>query len=497
MSEFKNLGINQPILTALEEMGFQTPTEVQRRAIPTILGQKDVIVISKTGSGKTAAFGIPMLQLIDPTQTGPQGLILTPTRELAVQVDSDIIHMAKHLDHKTTAVYGQHNVNVEVQALQKGADLVTGTPGRVYDHIRHGKLNTKNIRFLVLDEADRMLDMGFFDQVMKIVRSLPKKRQTMLFSATMPPEIRRLVRDYMKDPDTIEIDSDTKTVDTTNQSYYRVERNEKNTQLLRLLTMERPDSCMIFCNMKVTVDRVQTFLTRKGLNAKSLHGDIPQAKRLSTINQFKAGEFSILVTTDVAARGIHIEDLSLVINYDVPVEKDSYVHRIGRTGRAGNSGRAVTLVTSEDQMSLYEIEEHINVMIPESDFPSEEVLQREQPLIDEWLAKNIAPSSGPAAVHGDPTRRLGRSGRPEGRSNRPDGKNQEKRPHDRRSGERHAARAETAHPAPQPAAQAKPQTASSSKPQQVAQPKPYLAEQPTKKASLLQRAIQKLTGVKN
>lgn len=487
MSEFKDLGINQPILTALEEMGFQTPTEVQRRAIPTILGQKDVIVISKTGSGKTAAFGIPMLQLIDPTQAGPQGLILTPTRELAVQVDSDIIHMAKHLDHKTTAVYGQHNVNVEVQALQKGADLVTGTPGRVYDHIRHGKLNTKNIRFLVLDEADRMLDMGFFDQVMKIVRSLPKKRQTMLFSATMPPEIRRLVRDYMKDPETIEIDSDTKTVDTTNQSYYRVERNEKNTQLLRLLTMERPDSCMIFCNMKVTVDRVQTFLTRKGLNAKSLHGDIPQAKRLSTINQFKAGEFSILVTTDVAARGIHIEELSLVINYDVPVEKDSYVHRIGRTGRAGNSGRAVTLVTSEDQMSLYEIEEHINVMIPESEFPREENLKREQPLIDEWLAKNSTPASGSATLQGDPSKRHSRSGRPDGRaarsehrSGRPEHRGQEKRQHERRSGERQTPRAEAGHPTQQQTVQAKPQS----------------LVQPAKKASLLQLAIQKLTGGK-
>lgn len=487
MSEFKNLNINQPILTALDEMGFQTPTEVQRSAIPTILEQKDVIVISKTGSGKTAAFGIPMLQLIDPTQTGPQGLILTPTRELAVQVDSDIIHMAKHLDHKTTAVYGQHNVNVEVQALQNGADLVTGTPGRVYDHIRHGKLSTKNIRFLVLDEADRMLDMGFFDQVMKIVKSLPKKRQTMLFSATMPPEIRRLVQNYMKDPVSIEIDSDTKTVDTTNQSYYRVNRNEKNTQLLRLLTLERPDSCMIFCNMKVTVDRVQTFLTRKGLNAKSLHGDIPQAKRLATINQFKAGEFSILVTTDVAARGIHIEELSLVVNFDVPVEKDSYVHRIGRTGRAGNSGRAVTLVTSEDQMSLYEIEEHINVMIPESEFPAEAELQKEQALIDEWLAKNRAPAAGPAVLQGDSTKRHGRSGRSEGRparteqrTGRQENRGQEKRSYDRKSGERNSPRTEVVHPAAQTTVQTNPQTTA----------------QPKKKESLLQLAIQKLTGGK-
>ncbi len=387
-NSFSNLGISPPILKALEEMGFETPTEVQRRAIPHILNSEDLIVMSKTGSGKTAVFGVSMLQLIDPAAEGPQGLILTPVRELAVQVDSDINKMAKHLTHRTTAVYGQHNINTEVQALNKGITIVTGTPGRVYDHIQHGNLKTKNIRFLVLDEADRMLDMGFLDQVKRIIRALPKNRVTLLFSATMPPEIHRICSDYMKNPATIEIESQTKTVDTIQQEYYRVQHNEKRTQLNRLLLVEQPESCMIFCNTRIAVDQVQSFLTKQGYASEALHGDIPQAKRTKTISQFKQGEFHILVATDVAARGIHIDNLSLVINYDVPVEKDSYVHRIGRTGRAGNGGRAVSLVTSDDIMSLYEIEEHIGVMIPEAQLPSEETFNKRKAEASEWLQAN-------------------------------------------------------------------------------------------------------------
>src|SRR5665647_730533 len=220
MSSFNDLGVSPPILKALEEMGFEAPTEVQSMAIPHILNQEDLIVMSKTGSGKTAVFGVSMLQITDPGALEPQGLILTPTRELAVQVDSDIKLMAKHLQHKTTAVYGQHNMNAEIQALNKGVSIVTGTPGRVYDHIQHGNLKTKHIRFLVLDEADRMLDMGFIDQVVRIIKTLPTKRVTLLFSATIPPEVRRICREYMKNPATIEIESQTMTVDTTQQLYY-------------------------------------------------------------------------------------------------------------------------------------------------------------------------------------------------------------------------------------------------------------------------------------
>lgn len=382
---FNELGITPSILKALEEMGFETPTEVQSMAIPHILNKEDLIVMSKTGSGKTAVFGIPMLQLIDSGVVEPRGLILTPTRELAVQIDSDIKQMSKHLKHKTTVVYGQHNMNLEIETLNKGTSIVTGTPGRIYDHIHHGNLKTKHIQFLVLDEADRMLDMGFLDQVVKIIRTLPKDRVTLLFSATMPPEMRKICRDYMRNPKTIEIESQTMTVDTIQQIYYRVNNNEKNTQLNRLLLIERPESCIIFCNTRFAVDRVQSFLSKKGYACQALHGDIPQARRLKTIQQFKQGEFPLLVATDVAARGIHVDSLSLVINYDVPVEKDSYVHRIGRTGRAGNVGRALSLVTGDDIMSLYEIEEHIGTMITEEELPTEADFNEHRAEAEKWI----------------------------------------------------------------------------------------------------------------
>jgi ATP-dependent RNA helicase DeaD len=383
-NSFKELGISPPILKAIEDMGFKEPTEVQSKAIPLILQNKDLIIKSKTGSGKTAVFGITMLQMADPEAPGPQGLILTPTRELAVQVDKDITKLSKYLSHKTTAVYGQHSLNVEIQALKRGVSIVTGTPGRIYDHIEHRNLITKHIRFLVLDEADRMLDMGFIDQVVRIIKSLPKDRLTLLCSATIPDEINRICRYYMENPQTVEIESETMTVDTIKQSYFRVEKNEKRTQLNRLLLYEMPESCMIFCNTKIAVDRVQSYLTRKGYASRAIHGDIPQGKRLRTMEQFKRGDFHILVATDVAARGIHIDGLSLVINYDVPLERDNYVHRIGRTGRVGREGRAISLVTVDDIMSLYEIEEHIGVLIEEEELPTEGELNELKAESEKW-----------------------------------------------------------------------------------------------------------------
>lgn len=397
ISSFKNLGIAPPILKAIEEMGFEEPTEVQSRAIPHVLNQEDLIVMSKTGSGKTAVFGVSMLQMNDPKAAGPQGLILTPTRELAVQVDSDLKQMARHLQHKTTAVYGQHNMNVEIEALNRGVSIVTGTPGRVYDHIRHGNLVTKHIRFLVVDEADRMLDMGFIDQVERIIKTLPKDRMTLLCSATIPPEINKICREYMKHPVTIEIESETMTVDTIEQFYYRMEENEKRKRLNHLLLLEQPESCLIFCNTRFAVNKVQNFLSRKGYACQALHGDIPQNRRLKTIQQFKRGDFHLLAATDVAARGIHIDNLSLVINYDVPIEKDSYVHRIGRTGRAGNGGRAITMVTGEDIMSLYEIEEHIGVRIEEAELPPEASFNKHRAEAEKWIQANAPKTRPPAA----------------------------------------------------------------------------------------------------
>jgi superfamily II DNA/RNA helicase len=390
---FNDLGIISPILRALEELDFHSPTEVQRKAIPHILNREDLIVKSKTGSGKTAVFGITMLQMINPANPGPQGLILTPTRELAVQVGNDLKQMSKHLPHTITSVYGQHNISAEIQALNKGVSIVTGTPGRVYDHICQGNLFTKHIRFLVLDEADRMLDMGFLEQVVRIIKALPKNRVTLLFSATIPPEIHKICNEYMNQPVNIEIKSPTKTVDSIDQVYYRVNDNEKNTLLNRLLLIEQPDSCVIFCNTRIAVDKVKNYLSRKDYACQALHGDIPQSRRTKTIQQFKRGDFRILVATDVAARGIHIDDLSLVINYDVPNEKDNYVHRIGRTGRAGKKGSAITLVTSEDIMSLYEIEEHISTMIAEAELPSEDIYKARKAEAEKWIAANTQKST--------------------------------------------------------------------------------------------------------
>jgi len=383
--KFNDLGISPPILQAIGDMGFQEPTEVQSRVIPHVLNGEDLIVMSKTGSGKTAVFGIPLLQMSDPDVSEPQGLILTPTRELAVQVDKDLKLMSAYLPLKTTAVYGQHSIKAEIQAFKEGPAIVTGTPGRVYDHIRHGHLKVKQIRFLVLDEADRMLDMGFIDQVFKIIKTLPKKRITLLFSATIPSEIQSICRGYMKHPVKIEIESQTKTVDTIRQTYYRVNKNEKRTQLHRILVTERPESSLIFCNTRYAVDQVQKFLSSKGYASKAIHGDIPQDKRLKIMEQFKRGDLHLLVATDVAARGIHIDDLSLVVNYDVPLEKDNYVHRIGRTGRAGKGGLAVTLVTGDDIISLYEIEEHIGVQIEESELPDGTSADPWEADAEEWI----------------------------------------------------------------------------------------------------------------
>lgn len=499
ISSFSDLGISPPILKALEDMGFEAPTEVQSKAIPHVLNKEDLIVMSKTGSGKTAVFGVSMLQMTDPKAPGPQGLILTPTRELAVQVDSDIRQMAKHLTHRTTAVYGQHNMNVEINAFKKGVTIVTGTPGRVYDHIRHGNLELKNIRFLILDEADRMLDMGFIEQVVKIIKTLPKNRVTLLFSATIPTEVHRICREYMKHPTTIEIESQTKTVDSIQQVYYRVEPKEKTNQLNHLLLIERPESCLIFCNTRMAVDRVHRFLSREGYASEALHGDIPQGKRLKIIQDFKNGDFHLLVATDVAARGIHIDGLSLVINFDVPMEKDSYVHRIGRTGRAGNTGRAITLVTGDDIISLYEIEEHIGVMIAEADLPSEATFIEEKVEAETWIQANsikIQSSQTSSNANLNPQKPRSTARPPQNRDNRDNRKDAPPQPNrNQRVPERTATVRPPQHAKP---AGAHPKPVSSHSADKHSQGSPELTQNqlPAPKKSLLKRVLNRIFNKK-
>jgi len=384
---FKSMGLSPKLVESIEALGFESPTKVQELAIPEVLAMKDLIVMAKTGSGKTGAFSIPMIEKITEEKMA-QALILTPTRELAVQVEKDIQAFTKHVPVKSMAVYGQHNMQLEEKQLNEGRQIIVGTPGRTLHHIEERNLKTKDIKFLILDEADRMLDMGFIDQMIKIIKKLPKDRVTLLFSATMPPEIQRMCQSYMRSPETIAIDSDTKTVDAIKQGYYRVAHNEKRTQLERILAYKQPMSCMVFCNTRIEVDKVSNYLYRKGYLAEAIHGANTQARRMRTITAFKNGDIQIMVATDVAARGLHVEDLALVINYDVPIEKDSYIHRIGRTGRAGNGGEAVSLITSDDVYTFYEIEEHVGTLIDELDLPTtEEIKESLANKSDHWDKK--------------------------------------------------------------------------------------------------------------
>lgn len=372
-NEFRSFGIDERVLSGIEKMGFTEPTKVQKQVIPKVLEGKDVIVLSKTGSGKTAAFAIPVVNRLLGTDSKPKlrCIVLTPTRELALQVGDDFKNIAKNTGLKTTCVYGQHSMNEELNDIDRGVDILSGTPGRVLDHLQSGNLDLSDVEFFVLDEADRMLAMGFIEQVESILKYVPKKRNTMLFSATMPFEIMNICWQYMIEPLEIKIESDTKTVDNIKQLYYTVFPNEKRTALYKLISLYRPESLLVFCNTRWQVDRITSFLSDKGFSVRGIHGGISQSGRTKTMKSFKSGVNDILVATDVAARGIHVEDLEMVINYDLPVEKDNYVHRIGRTGRIGKNGLAVSLVTSEDMYTLYEIEEHIGAMISSAEFPDE------------------------------------------------------------------------------------------------------------------------------
>lgn len=370
---FSSFQLEKSILSAIDAMGFVKPTEVQTKVIPKALTGKDLIVLSKTGSGKTASFAIPILDGI--MKKKPRGVIkaciLTPTRELALQITGDFKRIATGSKVKILSVYGQHSMNEEIKFLDKGVDVLCGTPGRVLDHLRNANMSLSDIDYFVLDEADRMLAMGFIEQVEEILEYAPKERTTMLFSATMPIEIMDVCWKYMRDPEEIRLESKTKTVDKIKQLYYSVKPSEKRTCLYKLIALYRPESLIVFCNTRWQVDRITSFLAEKGLSARGIHGGISQAGRTRTMSQFKEGSSDILVATDVAARGIHVEDLEMVINYDVPSEKDNYVHRIGRTGRIGKAGIALTLATSEEMYALYEIEEHIGQMISEASFPPE------------------------------------------------------------------------------------------------------------------------------
>lgn len=369
---FKYLNLSEEILKALEKLGYEKPSEVQERVIPVAFDDKDIIVKSQTGSGKTAAFAIPICEKIEIEEREPQALVLTPTRELAVQIKEDISNIGRFKKIRCAAVFGKQPMTTQVRELKQRVHVIVGTPGRTLDHIERGTVSLGEIKYLIIDEADKMLDMGFIEQVEGIIKTLPSNRVTMLFSATMPNEIEKLCNQYMISPIKIEVNGESLTTEKIHQVYYEVEESKKFSLLNKVIYSEAPDNCIIFCDTKEQVGMVTKRMEDKGYSCSGLHGGMEQKDRLDTMERFKRGEFQFLVATDVAARGIHIDDITHVINYDVPMEKESYVHRIGRTGRAGNEGMAMTFVSPRELRFLNQIQEYIGYNIPQKEAPTEE-----------------------------------------------------------------------------------------------------------------------------
>ena len=380
---FENYGLSEEILKAIKLLGYEKATGVQAEVIPLGLESKDIIVKAQTGSGKTAAFGIPICERIDWDAKEPQALVLTPTRELCVQVKEDITNIGRFKRVRCAAIFGKQPVSVQVRELKQKVHIVVGTPGRAYDLIQRGALNLEKVKYLIIDEADKMLNMGFIDQVEDIIKLLPRERVTMLFSATMEDKIERLCSKYMINPVKIEITPESLTSEKINQVLYEVGSSKKLDVLQKILYVENPDSCIIFCSTKDSVDRLTDDMKDRGYTCQALHGGLEQRDRLDIMKSFKRGEFRFLVATDVAARGIDVESLSHIINYDVPVEKESYVHRIGRTGRAGSSGKAITFADPKEYRILGEIEEYIGYKIPRGEEPYKEEVDRAKKAFDE------------------------------------------------------------------------------------------------------------------
>lgn len=382
---FKDYKLSNEILKSLNMLNYKTPTKVQQEVIPVALENKDVLVKSQTGSGKTATFAIPLCELVDWDENKPQALILTPTRELAIQVKEDVFNIGRFKRIKVPALYGKSSFSLQAKELKQKTHIVVGTPGRTIDHIKEGNFITDNIKYLVLDEADEMLSMGFLEQVEEIISLLPKNRVTMLFSATMPDDINRLSKKYMKNHVTIEIEAKTLTVDRIQQDGYNIEETGKLNLLKDVTTIENPDSCVIFCNTQVKVESLYNELRKLKYPCDKIHGGMEQDERIKVINNFKKGYFRYLIATDVAARGIDIDNITHVINYDVPVLRENYVHRIGRTGRAGKEGRAITFVMKSDERRMFEIYSYIGKELTMKMKPSKRLVMSLKPEFDKKL----------------------------------------------------------------------------------------------------------------
>jgi ATP-dependent RNA helicase DeaD len=370
--KFSDLGISEEILRAVEEMGYTQPSPIQQQAIPFVLQGRDLIGQAQTGTGKTAAFAIPIIDLVDPDFNKPQAIILCPTRELAVQVEGEIQKLAKyHRKINSVAIYGGESIDRQIRVLKKGVQIVVGTPGRVQDHINRGTLRLEDAGIIVLDEADEMLDMGFRDDIEAILQEMPEERQTVFFSATMAKPILDLTRKYQKDPEIIKVAKNELTVAKIDQVFYEVKQSLKMELMARLMNIHNYALSVVFCNTKRMTDEVTESLGARGILAEALHGDLSQAQRDKVMSKFRKGLCTVLVATDVAARGIDVDNVEAVFNFDIPLDEEYYVHRIGRTGRAGKSGTAITFITGRrEMMKLKDLERFtkatINKMTPPS-----------------------------------------------------------------------------------------------------------------------------------
>ncbi len=369
---FESLGLRPQLLQAINTLGYQQPSSIQMAAIPLLLNGNDVIGQAQTGTGKTAAFGLPMLQTLHCDGKHIQALVLAPTRELAIQVTEAITQMASNSPVRLLAVYGGQSYTIQKRALERGVDVVVGTPGRMLDLIRQKVLDLSHVRYMVVDEADEMLEMGFIDDVETILAELPAERQTALFSATMPNVIRQLSKKYLKDAQQVSIDPEKKTVAEIEQRFYRIREDQKLAALTRLLEMEDVKCALIFTRTKARAQELADEMNRVGFPAESLHGDLNQARRESVLNRFRNNQVTLLVATDVAARGLDIDDVSHVFNYDLPQDAEDYVHRIGRTGRAGRTGISVTFFINREMYQVKQIENYTNQHITENRLPSRE-----------------------------------------------------------------------------------------------------------------------------
>lgn len=368
---FYDLGLSKLVLQGIEMMGYVMPSPIQEKAIPVLLEGKDIIGQAQTGTGKTLAFGSVLLSCIEKSQQGVQALILSPTRELALQIDEELRRIGKYTRLSIVSVYGGSEIEKQIRALKKGADIVVGTPGRVLDLMRRKALRLDHVNWLVLDEADEMLNMGFIDDIETILQTVPEQRHTVLFSATMPSDIKKIASFYMKeDYQHIQIKAKTMTASTVSQYYFETKVNRRFEVLCRILDSREMDNTIIFCKTKRSVDEVVAAMQQKHYNVEAMHGDLSQNQRMNTLRRFKNGQIQYLVATDVAARGIDVDNISHVINYELPQEEELYIHRIGRTGRANKKGEAYSIVTAREKNFLKTIEKHTNSHIEKLEIPA-------------------------------------------------------------------------------------------------------------------------------